>query len=173
MGNGLGSVFMAIFKALAKVIGALITVFSAVALGAIVIFSFVMLFSSGLQDPDSPFYHYEMIFNHTDIPVWILSVLGLFAAGIPVFFLFLLGLKILVDNLRSIGNVTKYTLLAIWLISVAFIIYIGVKQASEFGYDGKTMKNEQINIAKNDTLFVKFRYNEYFAKTVDRFIASK
>ena len=167
LGNGLGSVFMAIFKALAKVIGALITVFSAVALGGIVIFSFVMLFSSGLQDPDSPFYHYEMIFNHTDVPVWVLSILGLLAAGIPVFFLFLLGLKILVDNLRPIGNITKYTLVAVWLISVAFIIYISVKQASEFGYDGKTMKNEQLYLTKNDTLFVKFTHNEYFAKTVD------
>ncbi len=167
LGNGIGNVFMTIFKALAKVIGAFITVFSAVGLGAVIIFSFVVFFSSGIQDPDSPFYQYEMIFNHTDVPVWVVSILSLLAAGIPLFFLLLLGLKILIDNLKPIGNITKYTLIAIWLISVAFIIYISVRQASEFGHDGKIMKNEQINIAKNDTLYIKFRHNEYFAKTVD------
>ena len=165
IGTGIGTVFMAIFKALAKVIGAIITVMAAIGLGTIIITFFVMLFTSGMND--SPFYDYGNMFNHTDVPIWIVSILGLFTIGIPVFFIFLLGLKILVDNLKPVGNITKYTLLAIWLISTAFSIYIIAKQATEFGYDGKTMKTEPINITANDTLYVKFRHNEFFAKTVD------
>jgi hypothetical protein len=165
IGSGIGTIFMAIFKALAKVIGAIITVTAAIGLGAIIITFFVMLFTSGIND--SPFYNYGRMFNHTDVPIWVVSILGLFTIGIPVFFIFLLGLKILVDNLKPIGNITKYTLLAIWLISTAFSIYIIAKQATEFGHDGKTMKTEQINVSQNDTLYIKFRHNEFFAKTVD------
>lgn len=165
LGNGIGTVFMAIFKAIAKVIGAIIAVTAAIGLVAIVITFFVMLFTSGIND--SPFYNYGNMLNHTDVPIWVVSVLGLFTIGIPVFFIFILGLKILVDNLKPVGNITKYTLLAIWLITTAFSIYIIAKQATEFGHNGKTMKTEQINIAQNDTLHIKFRHNEFFAKTVD------
>lgn len=167
LGNGIGNVFMAIFKALAKVIGAIITVFAAVSLGSIIIWFFVMLFTSGLAH--SPFFNYGDMINHTEAPLWLVSILCLLVTGIPLFFLFLLGLKILVDNLRPVGNITKYTLLAIWLIAVAFSIYLGIKQATEFSNNGKIMKTEQINMMPKDTLYIKFRHNEYFAKTVDSY----
>ena len=37
---------------------------------------------------------------------WLISMLVFFAIGIPFFFVFYLGLKILVNNLKSIGNIT-------------------------------------------------------------------
>lgn len=165
LGNGLGNVFMALFKGIAKVIGALITIFAAITLGGLIIAFFTMLFSSTMVE--MPWYHYANMGNYTEVPLWIIALLGLFAIGIPFFFLFLLGLKILSDNLKPIGSITKYTLLAIWLIAVAFSIYLGVRQANEISYEGKTMETKEIVLSKNDTLFVKFRYNDYFSKTVD------
>lgn len=166
IGSGIGNVFMAIFKGIAKVLGALITVTAAVALGSLIITFFVMLFTSGLND--APFFDYANWLNHTDAPTWVVALLGLLVFGIPVFFLFLLGLKILVENMRPVGNITKYTFLAIWLVAIAFSIYLSVKEAHEFANDGKVMKTEQINLAPNkDTLYIKFRYNDYFTKSVE------
>jgi hypothetical protein len=42
--------------------------------------------------------------------------------------------------MKSIGNIAKYTLLALWLISVALAISIGIKQAAAFTADGRGSK---------------------------------
>jgi hypothetical protein len=69
--------------------------------------------------------------------------------------------------MKSIGNIAKYTLLALWIIAIAILISIGIKQASEVAYEGKTVQKETINLMPNDTLFVKFRYNEYYTKDIN------
>ena len=166
IGNGIGSVFMAIFKAISKVIGAIILIFSATTLGGLIIFFFTVLFTSAI--PGGPWHDIMNFANYTEVPLWVLALIGLLTIGIPFFFLFLLGLKILVENPKPIGNITKYTLLGIWLISIAFSIYLGIRQATEVAYDGKVMKKEQILMSPTDTLNIKFRYNEFYAKTVDR-----
>jgi len=88
----------------------------------------------------------------------------LFAVGIPFFFLTLLGFKLLSPNLKTMGNIAKYTWLAIWIIAVAIAISIGIKQATEISQDNKTVEKKAINITQKDTLYVKFRYNDYYAK---------
>ena len=90
-----------------------------------------------------------------------------FAAGIPFFFLALLGFKLLSPNMKSIGNVGKYTLLALWLIAVSLAISIGIKQASAFAVDGRVVQKETFNLNPKDTLFIKFKHNDYFAKNVN------
>ena len=55
------------------------------------------------------------IVNAGETPIWLVSLLTLFAVGIPFFFLFYLGLKILINNLKSIGNIAKFTLLGFGL----------------------------------------------------------
>ena len=39
--------------------------------------------------------------------------------------------------MKPIGNYFKYTLLALWLIALAGLIYLGIVQANEHGYDGR------------------------------------
>jgi hypothetical protein len=44
---------------------------------------------------------------------------------------------------ESIGNIAKYTLLALWLISVALAISIGIKQAAAFtAADGRVIQKK-------------------------------
>jgi hypothetical protein len=52
----------------------------------------------------------------------------------------ILGLKLLITNMKSIGNVAKYTLLALWLLAVGTLIAFGVKQATEVAYNGKSIQ---------------------------------
>jgi phage shock protein PspC (stress-responsive transcriptional regulator) len=165
IGNTIGDIFLTIFNAIAKVVGAFIVVFTALAMAGMLCMLIFVLFSSGM--PDVAWYPYMNILNYTDTPLWILGLLGFFAIGIPVLFLFLLGLKILVNNLKPMGSVTAYTFLAIWIISVASIIYFGMRQATEVSTESKTVSKEYLNITVNDTLKVKFRNNDYFSKSTD------
>lgn len=117
--------------------------------------------------PDAAWDPELLMFNFTDAPMWVLGLLGLFAFGIPVFFLFLLGLKILVNNLKTVGSITKYTLLAIWILSVIVLVLLGIRQATEFSSESKATSKHIINLAENDTLFIKFRHNDYFTKSIE------
>ncbi|AXG72778.1 PspC domain-containing protein [Flavobacterium arcticum] len=163
LGNGFEKVLMGIFKGFSKLIGALITIFSALSLVGLVIAFFTMLFTSSMQT--SLFYPYADGVNYTDLPIWLAGLFGLLAVGIPLFCLLLLGLKILIENLRSIGSLAKYTLLALWITSIAGIVYISISVGNEISHEGKTFVREDINITKNDTLNLKFKYNNYFDKS--------
>ncbi|QYJ68386.1 PspC domain-containing protein [Flavobacterium litorale] len=165
LGNGFEKVFVAIFKAISKVIGAGITVFSALSLVGLLIFFFTILFTSSAKV--TVLYPFIVSLNYTNIPIWVTSMLLFLAIAIPLFSLFLLGLKILTENLRSIGNTAKYTLLALWIVALGGLVYIGVMERHEINAEGKTVMKKEINITENDTLNLKFRYNTYFDKSFE------
>lgn len=162
--GNVGEVLSTVFKAFAKVLGGLIAIFAALTLVGLII-GFFTVGSTSIVD--MPVQNYIDALNYTDLPMWIIGLLGLFAIGIPFFFLFLLGLKLLVDNVRSIGSVAKLTLLAVWIISVGVLITLGVKQATEVAFDGKVVQKENIQTIPGDTLMIKFRFNDYYAKNVN------
>jgi phage shock protein PspC (stress-responsive transcriptional regulator) len=162
--SGLGNIIMKIFGAFAKVLGAFILIISSLSLVAVIITSIVMIFSSSMPDNKIVEFIYSPIGLET--PLWIQGILFFFAAGIPLFFILILGLKLLVTNLKSIGNVAKYSLLAIWLISIGILISLGINEFNQLAYTGKTVQKETINISTNDTIKVKFRYNDFFSKNI-------
>lgn len=162
--GGVSEVFMSIFKAFAKVLGAIIVIFAAMSLGGMLIGVFTVGSTSFV---DLPWQNYADAVNYTNLPLWVITVLGFFAIGIPFFFLFILGLKLLVQNMKSIGSIAKYTLLALWLICVGILISLGIKQATEIAFDGKVVMKENVQLAPTDTLYVKFRFNDYYAKDID------
>lgn len=163
VGSGIGSVFSALFKGIGKVIGAIITVTSAVMLGGVIVMFISLLFSSSLNNT---FWHKWINgFNYTETPIWLLGLAVFFAIAIPIFMLFLLGLKILVDNLKPIGTITKVSLLFIWVISVAAVAYLGMSQAAEVNAEGKAVEKKQITILNDDPLQIKFKYNDYYSKS--------
>ena len=66
-----------------------------------------------------------------------------------------LGLKILVTNLKSIGNIAKFSLLGLWLISIGALIALGIKQAAEFSYTGSVNDRTELALEiPSDTLVV-------------------
>ena len=162
--DGIGDVLVNIFKALAKVLGAIIVVTSSFVLLAICFTSIFMMFSSTMPE--------NFILNHIstpiglETPIWMQGVLFLLAAGIPAFFFLILGLKLLVTNMKSLGNIVKFSLLGIWIIAVGILISLGIKEATQIAYDGKDVKKEVINITPNDTLYIKFKNNDFYSKNV-------
>ena len=165
VGNNLGDVIIAIFKVFAKFLGGLIVLCAALSLIGICIASILMIFSTALPE--------NTVFNHIrtpiglDTPLWIQGILFLVSFGIPFFFLLILGLKLLITNLKSIGNIAKYTLLGLWIITTSIIIGLGVNEATQLAFDGKVVQKQQINSIQNDTLFLKFKNNDFFDKNID------
>lgn len=159
--SNVGEVFSVVFKAFAKVLGA----FLAVVAGFSLLGFFIALITFGSTSLfPMPWQPYVDAMNYTNLPLWVISVLGFLALAIPFFFLFLLGLKLLVNNMRSIGNIAKLTLLAVWLVALGILITMGIKQATEVAFDGKTVDKQNFEIAAQDTLHIKMRYNDFFAK---------
>lgn len=163
IGSTIEEVITTIFKVFAKIIGAFIVFFSGIGLLGIIITSIIMIFSSTMPD--------NYILNHINTPIgletplWAQGMLLLLGFGIPLFFLLILGLKLMVNNLRSIGNYVKYSLLAVWLIAVGIIISLGINEASQLAFEGKSVQKEVIAIVPTDTLKIKFKNNDFYSKS--------
>jgi phage shock protein PspC (stress-responsive transcriptional regulator) len=164
IGSTIEEVIKTIFKVFSKIIGAFIIFFSGISLLAILIASIIFLFSSTMPD--------NYILNHIDSPIgletplWAQGILLLLGFGIPLFFLLILGLKLMINNLRSIGNYVKYSLLAVWLITVGIIISLGINEAAQLAFEGKSIQKEVIAIAQTDTLKIKFKNNDFYSKNL-------
>jgi hypothetical protein len=114
----------------------------------------------------------NFILNHIktpiglETPMWVQGILLLFVFGIPFFFLLILGLKLLINNLRSIGNIAKYTLLATWIITMAISISLGVNEATQLAFEGKTVEKQELMVSPTDTLLIKFKNNDFYSKNI-------
>lgn len=164
IGSSFGNFIIAVLRVFSKFLGVILIVAGLFILAALFIGVFTLGSSSFINVPWQDFIEAG---NFTDYPVWTFGLLMFFAVGIPFFFLSLLGFKLLSPNLKSIGNVAKYTLLAIWLISISLAITIGIKQATAFAVDGRVVQKETINLKPTDTLLIKFKHNDYFAKDIN------
>ena len=163
IGGTLGDILPKIFVAFGKVLGAFIVFIAASTLFSLIISFFVGTFPFF----DMPWHKYVEAVNYSTIPFWLLMLLSILAIGIPFFFLLILGLKLLVTNLRSIGNAAKYTLLGLWIISVAVLVVFGIKQATAVAYEGKVSNKQEVLINPADTLKIKCQYNDLYSKNID------
>ena len=163
IGSTIEDVITTIFKVFAKLIGSFIIFFSGIALIAIIITSIILIFSSTMPE--------NYILNNIETPIgletplWAQGLLFLLGFGIPLFFLLILGLKLMVNNLRSIGNYVKYSLLAVWIITVGIIISLAINEASQLAFEGKSVQKEMITVAPKDTLKIKFKNNDFYSKS--------
>ena len=163
--EAIGDIIMFFFKVIAKFIGVLLIFIGAAALIALII----GLFSVGVANfVHIPGLDLVDIVNAGETPIWFVSLLTLFAVGIPFFFLFYLGLKILVNNLKSIGNIAKFTLLGLWIISVIGLIVIGIRQASEHAFDETYIEKTELPITAIDTLSIKMVGNDNLSSSFYR-----
>ncbi|RZP17486.1 MAG: PspC domain-containing protein [Flavobacteriales bacterium] len=99
-------------------------------------------------------------------PFWLILLLVFLIVGIPAFALFILGLKLIITNLKSIGMTAKIILIVLWIFSIIGLSSLGIKQATEQAYDGEFITEKMIPIRKNDTLKLnmlsndRYEYNE-------------
>ena len=163
-GNVLGNFFSIVFNVFTKIIGGIIVLFSSILFVAFCIAAIFMIFTTNMPD--------NFLLNHIETPIgletpmWVQGLLFLFVFGIPSFFILLLGLKLLVNNLKSIGNIAKYTLLATWIIAMGIAFSLGVNEASQLAFEGKTVQKQELILNPTDTLLIKFKNNDFYSKNV-------
>lgn len=139
----IGDIIMFLFKVFGKFIGVLLIIIGA----ATLIGLFIGMFTVGIIDVvHFPGVNLYDIVNTTGAPVWVVSMLTFFAVGIPFFFLLYLGLKILVTNLKSIGNIAKFSLLGLWLVCSGVLVALGIRQAAAHAFTGTTTINETLYV---------------------------
>lgn len=144
----IGNVIMFFLKLFAKFIGVIL-----ILIGAAIIFStLVALLSFGVASVSLPWMDYPEALLTSGIPGWIGAFLIFLFVSIPAFFILYLGLKILINNLKSIGNIAKFSLLGLWLLSIILMIVIGVKQSTEFAMDSTVSKKHELVYNTSDTL---------------------
>lgn len=163
--DALGNLIKLILKVFGKFIGILLMIIGA----SVVIGLIVGLLSIGVADIiQVPGIDFADVVNSTNLPIWAVSLLVLFAVGVPFFYVFILGLKILVKNLKPLGKVTNFTLLGLWIASIILLSVFAAKEAAEFAREGSVSSKTEINISSSDTLRVKMVGNDTYANYLYR-----
>jgi len=161
----IGTIIIVFLKIIVKFIGIILIIVSLSTLIGLII----GMFSLGtLGIWDIHFMDYANVVNTTGAPLWLVSLLTLFAVGIPFFVLFILGLKLLVNNLKSIGWAAKISLLVIWVFAIIGLGILGLKQATETFSDGTVSKTEMLPIQAGDTLKISMVSNDHYEYNVRR-----
>ena len=150
--DAIGNVIMFFLKIFAKFIGIILII-----VGAVIIFSlFVSLLSLGTSSFFEPWWmDYPDALITTGMPIWLGSIMLFFLFGIPAFFVLYLGLKILINNLKSIGNIAKFSLLGLWLLSIIGLVITSVKWTSEFALESTVTSKNELVYNTSDTLNIK------------------
>ena len=157
--KGIGSGILFLLNIFVKLIGIFILLIA----GSTLIGLFIALFTVGTFGIiDAPWTDYIEMAG-IGAPLWAISLLTFFAVGIPFFFLFILGLKILVRKLKSVGTPAKLVLLGLWLLSIIGLAFLGIKQATQRAFEGEVVTTEVLPITPQDTLYLAMKYNQEYS----------
>ena len=164
--DSLGEVMVTLFKVFAKLIGIfMILVSLAIIFGLIL--GFFTLGSMDFWGTNALVENYSLLAT-TNIPLWLIALMGLFAIGIPFFALFVLGLKLLVSNLKPMNTSVKIVLTILWALSIIGLSVIGIKQATEQAYDGSFTEERTFDILPSDTLRVVMKPDIQYSSKLGR-----
>ncbi|MGY5354826.1 PspC domain-containing protein [Wenyingzhuangia sp. IMCC45467] len=157
--DAIANFIMLMVKIFSKFLGVIIIIFSVFILIALVLGLISVGFKNILNIPGVEFLY---VMNAANTPIWLGAILVFFVVGVPVFFFFYLGLKIFVNNLKSIGKIAKLTLLAVWLFSVVGAVVVGVREASEHSFSESVTEKNKLNLTEHDTLWIEMRSNDLY-----------
>ncbi len=150
----LGKIILAILTIFGKFIGGLLIFIAAATLIGLIFGAFswgsVELLGFGKDYINYPPFFYDSV-----VPSWILILFTFIAIGVPFIILFMLGLKIISNNVKSFSTTTKLSLLGIWIISLLGLGFAGINFATQTAYDGVFIQKQDLTIVGTDTLVVK------------------
>lgn len=146
----IGNLLKGTLTVLAKLLGVLMLIFSITTLLGLVF----GLFSAGSLEfwGQADLIQYYQAVSVAQIPFWALLTIVFLAVGIPFIVLFIVGLKLLIPNLKSMGWTPKILILALWIASILALIFFGAKHASFSSVTGQFQREIPLPISKNDSL---------------------
>jgi phage shock protein PspC (stress-responsive transcriptional regulator) len=164
--DALGNILLVILKIFVKFFGIILIITALSTLVGLI----VGLFTLGSIDiwGQGELLDYFTAVDTSNTPIWLLSLTLLLAIGIPFFVLFILGLKLLINNLKSIGTTAKIVLLVLWVASLVGLGIIGVRQATQQAYNGDFVTEKELRVVPGDTISVSMRAEDRYSYTVYR-----
>ncbi|MEM5564353.1 PspC domain-containing protein [Psychroserpens sp. AS72] len=164
--EAIGNIIMFFLKLFAKFFGLIIMFVGAVTIISLIISLFSLSFLDRVHFPGVDFYS---VTDTSGMPDWLMSLLLFFFFGIIAFFVFYLGLKILISNMKSIGKTAKYTLLGLWIISFIALSITFIKFGLSYKEEGSSIKTEKFaSITANDTLTIRMTNNDLITSSYSR-----
>ncbi len=160
--DGISDIVMFFVKVIAKLIGVILMLTGISLFVGTAITVLTVGIAEGINMPGIDFLDLS---NNSGAPIWLISLIVFLFVGIMAFFIFYLGLKIAVNNLKSIGKPAKFGLLGLWFLSLIALIYFGVSQGMSFQEKATITSSETLyNITKKDTLNIAMVYNENYTE---------
>ncbi len=146
----IGNLLKGTLTVLAKLLGVLILIFSITTLLGLAF----GLFSAGSLEfwGQADFIQYYQAVSVAQLPFWALLTIVFLAVGIPFIVLFIVGLKLLIPNLKSMGWTPKILIFALWIASILALIFFGAKHATFSSVTGQFQREIPLPISKNDSL---------------------
>ena len=150
----LGKIIIAFFNVIGKFIGVIIIITSAAVLVSLII----ALFSVGsfeILGLGEDFINFPTFIYDSLIPYWILAIALLVLIGFPFLILFVLGLRILSNNVKQFSKTTSFTLLGIWIVALFMLIFTGLELRTSKAYNGNKIVTSELSVQNTDTLHLK------------------
>ncbi|WP_369047725.1 PspC domain-containing protein [Tenacibaculum sp. UWU-22] len=155
----IAKIIESVFKVFGKFIGILLIIISGLAL-----ISFIAgLFSMGsfeILNVSDQFIKYPPFFYSSMLPLWVLTSFLFFAIGIPFFVLFVLGLRILSNNIKRISKTTSLVLLGVWILAVLGLSFSLIEYGTSRASTGTKILTESLPTTQKDTLTIKIAKND-------------
>ena len=145
--------FLLVFSGL----GLLSLLFTGLGLGSIGLFSNIDLIESGVVRFDG------LIMD--GMPPWLIITTTFIAVGIPLLLIFIFSLKMLFSNLKHINKTFTFSMIGLWILSIAFLIFIGIDSSLRNKVSGEIVNTESLQLTPQDTLFIKMIGNLNYTVT--------
>jgi phage shock protein PspC (stress-responsive transcriptional regulator) len=146
----IGNLLKGALNVFAKILGVLMLIFSVTTLLGLAF----GLFSAGSLEfwGQADLIQYYQAVSVAQIPFWALLTIVFLAVGIPFIVLFIVGLKLLIPNLKSMGWTPKILIFALWIASILALIFFGAKHASFSSVTGQFQREIPLPVTKNDSI---------------------
>ena len=159
--DSLGAILSTVFKIGIKLFGLLIVI--AGLLGLISILIGMTVFGTfGIYDTGAGMDIYQLV-DTTNTPIWIVTLIITLIAGIPLLLLFILGLKIMFPNIRSIGTPVKITLTILWITAISILVTLGARQAIDRAFENNFSTQTPLTINMQTPLKLSMYNNDKYS----------
>lgn len=161
-----GNLLRGTLTVLSKLLGVLMLIFSVSALLGLAF----GLFSAGSLEfwGQADLIEYYQAISLAQIPFWALLTIVFLAIGLPFIVLFIVGIKLLIPNLKSMGWPAKISIFVLWIASILALIFFGAKHASYTSVNGQFQREIPLPITKNDSLTLTMNQSTLSARSLER-----
>ena len=160
--DSLSTILSTVFKIGIKFFGLLIVIAGLLGLISILIgmtvFGTFGIYDTGVTGMDI----YQLI-DTTNTPIWIVTLIITLIAGIPLLLLFILGLKIMFPNIKSIGTPVKITLTILWIAAISILVILGARQAIDRAFENNFSTQTPLSINMQTPLKLSMYNNDTYS----------